>query len=68
VMGDIPAGMKTGLDAKFKESDYQPVVKVSWDDAKEFIAKLNAKNDGYIYRLPSEAEWEYAARAGTISS
>ena len=38
---------------------------VSWDDAQEFIANLNAANDGYEYRLPTEAEWEYAARAGT---
>jgi formylglycine-generating enzyme required for sulfatase activity len=64
VMGDIPADLK-GNDLKFRESEYQPVVGVSWDDAKEFIKKLNAKNDGYTYRLPSEAEWEYAARAGT---
>lgn len=66
IMGDIPEGMKT-LDNKFKESDYQPVVEVSWYDAQEFIKKLNAKNDGYEYRLPSEAEWEYAARAGTTT-
>jgi len=38
---------------------------VSWDDAQVFIAKLNALGDGYRYRLPTEAEWEYAARAGT---
>lgn len=42
-----------------------PVDNVSWNDAQEFIKKLNAKNDGYTYRLPSEAEWEYACRAGT---
>ena len=63
VMGDIPSGLKTA-DARFQESDKQPVVYVSWDDAQEFITKLNATNDGYIYRLPTEAEWEYAARAG----
>ena len=40
-----------------------PVDKVSWDDAKEFIQKLNAKT-GKLYRLPSEAEWEAACRAG----
>jgi formylglycine-generating enzyme required for sulfatase activity len=48
----------------FKGPDL-PVEQVSWDDAQAFIAKLNAKNDGYRYRLPTEAEWEYAARAGT---
>lgn len=42
-----------------------PVDGVSWDDVQEFIKKLNAANDGYTYHLPSEAEWEYAARAGT---
>ena len=43
-----------------------PVNQISWNDAKEFIKKLNAKMDGG-YRLPTEAEWEYACRAGTIS-
>lgn len=38
---------------------------VSWDDAQEFIRRLNAKEGGNSYRLPTEAEWEYAARAGT---
>ena len=45
-------------------SDY-PVEKVSWDDVQEFIAKLNATVGQERYRLPTEAEWEYAARAGT---
>jgi len=42
-----------------------PVEQVSWDDAQEFLARLNARADGFRYRLPTEAEWEYAARAGT---
>lgn len=42
-----------------------PVEEATWDDAIAFIARLNAQNGGYTYRLPSEAEWEYAARAGT---
>jgi formylglycine-generating enzyme required for sulfatase activity len=45
-----------------------PVENVSWNDAQEFIQKLNAMNDGYLYRLPSEAEWEYACRAGTTTA
>ncbi len=43
-----------------------PVDGVSWDDAMEFCARL-AKKTGKIYRLPSEAEWEYACRAGTTT-
>ena len=44
-----------------------PVEQVSWNDAQEFLRRLNGSNDGYTYRLPSEAEWEYAARAGTTA-
>ena len=42
-----------------------PVEMVSWDDVQEFIRRLNARSGGARYRLPTEAEWEYAARAGT---
>ena len=42
-----------------------PVESVSWDDAQEFIRRLNAQAGGERFRLPTEAEWEYAARAGT---
>jgi formylglycine-generating enzyme required for sulfatase activity len=43
--------------------DNCPVERVSWEDAKQFVSRLSAKT-GKTYRLPSEAEWEYACRAG----
>ncbi len=51
--------------SNFKGTD-RPVEQVSWYDAVEFCARL-AKVTGRDYRLPSEAEWEYACRAGTIT-
>lgn len=42
-----------------------PVDSISWEDAKDFIRKLNKIEGKEIFRLPTEAEWEYAARAGT---
>ncbi len=56
VMGNNPSEFKIC-------GDNFPVEKVSWNDAQDFIKKINAKT-GKHYRLPSEAEWEYACRAG----
>lgn len=59
VMGDNPS--------YFKNCEDCPVEQVSWDDVQDFLKKLNAKNPGKNYRLPTEAEWEYAARGGQLS-
>ena len=57
VMGSNPSNFK---------GDNKPVESVSWNDCQEFISKLNAAT-GKNFRLPTEAEWEFAARGGKIS-
>ncbi|MDR2353714.1 MAG: formylglycine-generating enzyme family protein [Deltaproteobacteria bacterium] len=47
------------------QNDNFPVVNVTWFKAQEFIRKLNDRDPNATYRLPTEAEWEYACRAGT---
>ena len=60
VMGNNPS--------QFKGDSNRPVEQVSWDDVQEFIRRLNTKESGARYRLPTEAEWEYAARAGSTTA
>ncbi len=65
--------MRSGYNAKyswrnagFEQTDEHPVVNVSWNDAVAFCMWLSRK-EGRTYRLPTEAEWEYACRAGTTT-
>jgi formylglycine-generating enzyme required for sulfatase activity len=59
--------MVTGSDPSHFKGDERPVEMVSWSDCQQFCAELG-KRDGGRYRLPTEAEWEYACRAGTTSA
>ena len=61
VMGSNPSYFK-------KAGKTAPVVKVSWNDCQEFVRRLNARVPGGGFRLPTEAEWEYACRAKTTTS
>ncbi len=56
--------MSRGADSGFGKGN-RPVIRMSWNDAKTYIAWINTRVAGAPYRLLSEAEWEYAARAGS---
>jgi formylglycine-generating enzyme required for sulfatase activity len=60
--GKMPAGFQS-LPQSLRDDDL-PIISVTWSEAEEFCNKLTNDETGRFYRLPSEAEWEYAAKAG----
>lgn len=66
VMGSNPSYFQASTNANFGDDLQRPVEMVSWNDCQKFITKLNELT-GKTFRLPTEAEWEYAARGGNRS-
>jgi formylglycine-generating enzyme required for sulfatase activity len=70
VMGTNPSDNQK-RDIRMSDSSMYPVERVSWEDAVEFCKNLSdlpeEKKEGRVYRLPTEAQWEYACRAGSMT-
>ena len=61
VMGNNPSHFRGG-------DEKRPVEEVTWFEVRDFLARLSKQSPGHTFRLPTEAEWEYACRAGTTTA